>query len=441
MERATCGTLLRYSDTTGQLAPELAARPPTISPDRLTYTFPIRSGLRFAPPSGAKVTAAAVAYSIRRALSAKLGTPRPAGAYLGDLKNIDVRGNRIAFTLRAPSPDFLERLSLPYFCTVPFGTPIVVGGVQPTAPPSAGPYYMDSRGNGAWTVLKRNPYYRGPRPARLDAIVLREGLDPERAVELVRRGDWYGLALAEPFVRPRLTSTAGFAYRAAPEARLDYVALNSGRGPFRDQGLRQRVSTALDRAALATAASVQPTAGVLPPGLRGGSIEPAKRPGRAMAHMQPIHLTLAVDRDQEDVATVISGALRRLGIEVTPVVVDDAATAISRPGSQVDMAALETELPYPDPGSFLARLLGHDVPASWLTATTRTAVARLGSLSGRSRDRAAIALARYLEHTDVPVVAYGTPTIGILLGPKLGCRTRDAFDSELDLTTLCVSSG
>src|SRR5207249_3354051 len=82
-------------------------------------------GLRFAPPSGAPVTARAIRYSIERALSPKLGTPRPAAMYLRDLSGIHVRGDRISFTLRARSPDFLERLSLPYYCTVPPDTPIV----------------------------------------------------------------------------------------------------------------------------------------------------------------------------------------------------------------------------------------------------------------------------------------------------------------------------
>ena len=56
------------------------------------------------------------------------------------------------------------------------------GGVQPIAPPSTGPYYMATRDNGAWTVLKRNPYYRRAHPAQLDAIVFREGVDAEKAV-------------------------------------------------------------------------------------------------------------------------------------------------------------------------------------------------------------------------------------------------------------------
>ena len=187
------------------------------------------------------MTARAVKYSIERALSPKLGTPRPAETYLPDLEQVRARGNRISFTLRAPSPDFLERLSLPYYCTVPYGTPIVNGGLQPIAPPSTGPYYMAARANGAWTVLKRNPYYRGPHPAPLDAIVVREGLDAEKAVGEVERGDWQGLALTDRVVLPgsavarRYARPGGsLAYRVLPELHLDYLALNAGRGPLRN---------------------------------------------------------------------------------------------------------------------------------------------------------------------------------------------------------------
>ena len=218
------------------------------------------------------MTARAVKYSIERALSPKLGTPRPAETYLADLEQIRARGNRISFTLRAASPDFLERLSLPYYCTVPSGTPIVNGGLQPIAPPSTGPYYMAARANGAWTVLKRNPYYRGPHPAPLDAIVVREGLDAEKAVGEVERGDWQGLALTDRVVLPgsavaRRYARPGssLAYRVLPELHLDYLALNAGRGPLRDVSLRRRVAAALDRSALAANEDDDtPTSSLLP---------------------------------------------------------------------------------------------------------------------------------------------------------------------------------
>ena len=83
-------------------------------------------------------------------------------------------------------------------------------------------------------------------------------------------------------------------------------------------------------------------------------------------------------------------------------------------------------------------MLGHDVPTAWLPTSTRSAVNRLALLSGDARDRAAVALATRLAARDVPVVPYGTPTIGAVLGPRLGCRVWNGVDSGLDLAALCL---
>ena len=78
IERATCSMLLaRPSGPGGPLEPGLAVAQPRISPDGRTYTFEVRSGVRFAPPSNATVTAEAVRYSVERALSSKLGEHLP----------------------------------------------------------------------------------------------------------------------------------------------------------------------------------------------------------------------------------------------------------------------------------------------------------------------------------------------------------------------------
>src|SRR5436190_12548222 len=54
-EYATCAKLLNYPDTSGaagsQLQPEVAQSLPTISADGKTYTFTVRSGFKFSPPS------------------------------------------------------------------------------------------------------------------------------------------------------------------------------------------------------------------------------------------------------------------------------------------------------------------------------------------------------------------------------------------------------
>jgi ABC-type transport system substrate-binding protein len=162
------------------------------------------------------VTAQAVRFSVERALSPKLGSDTPAIRFVGDLvgarafnegdarrvTGIQVRGNTISFTVVRPSADFLERLSLPFFCTVPIGTPLVQGGVQPIAPPSAGPYFMSDKYNGEYLILEPNPNYRGPRPARLDAIAFREGFSPEAAVGRVEEGGWDGVVHFDRLLAP-----------------------------------------------------------------------------------------------------------------------------------------------------------------------------------------------------------------------------------------------
>jgi DNA-binding SARP family transcriptional activator/streptogramin lyase len=216
-ERATCATLVSARPgSPRQVIPDLATSMPVVSTDGRTYTFRVRQGVRFAPPSRAIVTPKALRYSIERALSPKLGSDVPGIHFLADVvgaqefnrgaarhvRGIRVAGDSIALTLAKPSTTFLERLALPFFCTVPLATPVVEGGVTVNAPPSAGPYYMSDGFNGEYAILKRNPNYAGPRPAQLDAIAFREGISPEHAVARVRSGEWDGAILPDDLLAP-----------------------------------------------------------------------------------------------------------------------------------------------------------------------------------------------------------------------------------------------
>jgi hypothetical protein len=64
-EYAVCAKLLNYPDRSGRaggvLIPEVAHAMPHVSADERTYTFELRRGFRFSPPSGEPVTAAAFA--------------------------------------------------------------------------------------------------------------------------------------------------------------------------------------------------------------------------------------------------------------------------------------------------------------------------------------------------------------------------------------------
>ncbi len=81
VERATCLKLLNQPVAEAPegwgLQPEAAEAMPDISADGRTYTFRVREGFRFSPPSGEPVTAETFRYSLERALSPTLGPKAP----------------------------------------------------------------------------------------------------------------------------------------------------------------------------------------------------------------------------------------------------------------------------------------------------------------------------------------------------------------------------
>ncbi len=171
LEYATCAKLVNYPPRSGaegaRLVPEVARALPEVSPDRLTYTFRIRSGWRFS--NGDPVTARAFVRAFERARSPELVSP--AAPYLREVERWHAHGATLTVRLSEPAPDFPERLALPYFCAVPPSTPERITD----APASAGPFYIERHISNRSLVLGRNPFYRGPRRAHVDQVMYRFG--------------------------------------------------------------------------------------------------------------------------------------------------------------------------------------------------------------------------------------------------------------------------
>ena len=209
--------------------------------------------------------------------------------------------------LTQPSPDFLERLALPYFCPVPRTTPIVAGGVgiyTGPAPPGAGPYTFSGLVfNGEYAILKRNPNYGGTRPQNLDAIAFREGIDTEQAVARVARGGYDMIEQYDPFLSPDGALARRFsgrdapgntAYLAFPTQSRSYLALDTSRPPFSSFRFARAVSAALalNRRSLANFWNLTPTSALLPLSLRAAQrsteVLPADRK-HARLHVRSSH--------------------------------------------------------------------------------------------------------------------------------------------------------
>src|SRR6185437_16201025 len=183
---ATCAKLLNYPDKPGlagsRLVPEVAQALPTISDGGKTYTFTIRRGFRFSPPSNVPVTAETFKDTIERTLNPAMKNPvasefndiAGARAYMTGtsthIAGVTARGSTLTIHLIAPAPDLAARLAQPFFCAVPSNTPINPHGERLV--PSAGPYQVASYTPGQGVVLTRNPNYHGTRPHWLARIEL-----------------------------------------------------------------------------------------------------------------------------------------------------------------------------------------------------------------------------------------------------------------------------
>jgi DNA-binding SARP family transcriptional activator/ABC-type transport system substrate-binding protein len=481
VERATCAMLLNYPDAGGpggaRLRPEIAAAMPQVSADGLTYTFTVRPGFRFSPPSNQPVAAEAVRYSIERALSPKLGTNAPGPEVVGDIageqafregsaqhiSGLRAAGDHVTLTLTRPSADFLERLALPFFCTVPTGTLAVPRGLLPSELATAGPYYMDPRRvNGEYFILRRNPNYAGSRPHFFDAFAFREGVDPGQSVDRVKQGTWDHVSQDDPLFLPGGAvehrwgpdgtdrTRGGLEYVGSPLPVVHYLAFNASRPLFSDSRLRQAVAWALDRDGLAAIRGEAAADELVPPTVRGyedrflfSGGEPDVGTARALVRNAGGAAVMAVQSECEpckQVARAVVAQLAPAGIAVHIKEMDDTSAA-ALAGAPVDLVELATMLPYPDGASFLTAVLGGDVPLAWLPPTVAQRVARVTAMAGPGRDAAAAALAEEIGWDVVPVTAFGYETMGELFSARIGCRLSQQIGSGVDLAALCLGGG
>ena len=475
---ATCAKLVNYPDKPApagsQLVPEVAQSLPTRSPDGRAYTFTIRKGFRFSPPSNEPVTAQTFKSAIERALSPTM--KGPAQAYLRDVvgadaylsgraahvSGISALGNQLTIRLSAPASDLVSRLSMPFFCAVPQGTPLDPEGVRVI--PSAGPYYVTSYTPGQGVVLARNPNYTGSRPHHLDRIELTVGVSKRRTIAQVEAGTAdYAFGGIGRDDAARIAVLYGAASPAARKGRqqyfvnptlsLDYVVLNTQRPLFHNTSLRQGVNYAIDRRALAKLggpfdAFEQPTDQSLPPampGFRDVHIYPFTPDIAAARRLAGKQRTTAVlytcNRSPCDrLAQILKTNLRAIGIDVVTKAFPFEAlfSRIARSGEPFDLAFTEWSADYPDPASFLDQLAsGQALTPPFDDPAFRHKVDAVSRLSGPSRYLASGALDVDTTRNAAPWVAIGNIQAVDFFSARMGCQVYQPVYG-MDLAALCI---
>jgi peptide/nickel transport system substrate-binding protein len=286
--------LIGYRRTGGSagvaLVGNLAARVPTPSDEGKTYTFQLRSNIRYS--DGTRVRPSDFRSSLERALVQEI--PPYFGAIVGasdcspqapgrcDLSRgiqVDDAAGTITVRLTEPDPDFLYKLTLLPASVVPFGTPRAVAVRQPI--PSTGPYRIASYEPDRELRLVRNPSFRvWSRDARPDGYPdeirfhLTKNIEASIAAVEEGKADWVSEAYALPVERLRgLLARYPGRLHSDPAPWTDWMFLNTRVPPFDNLQVRQALNFAADRRKLVEAlggpAAARATCQILPAGFPG----------------------------------------------------------------------------------------------------------------------------------------------------------------------------
>ena len=475
----TCAGLVSYPDRPApegtRLVPEVARSMPTVSADGRTYTFVVRPGFRFSPPSGAPVTAVTFKHTIERVLSPRMGAY--ARTFMGDivgmrayqagkthhLAGVTASGNRLQIRLIAPAPDLPARLATMWFCAVPDDTPMT----PQSQVPSAGPYYVTSSSHDQ-LVLARNPNYGGHRPRIPKQIVYTFPATLPTAVQEVQSGrsdyvnsENFGenpAAALEARYGPNSPAarTGHQRYFINPAMDVDYFVFNTRRPLFASARVRRAVNYAIDRRALVEQHFAfiggQATDHYLPPGVPGSlpvDIYPLGGPDLAKARSlaRGVHAPATLYACEGppfciEYAKLVKANLAAIGItlHIHPLPSAELNSRLARPGEPWDITFQNYGADFPDPADFINNLFDpaspHNLGRFNDPAFTRR-MRQAATLSGERRLRAYVRLDEDLTRNDPPAAAWGNGTVREFFSARVGCQIYQPVWG-FDLGTICL---
>jgi peptide/nickel transport system substrate-binding protein len=430
-----------------QLYPVGATAFPTVSKDGKTYTFHIRSGMKFS--DGSAVTAAAYQRAFERTLSPKMGSPVGVNIGLQDeivganaffngkaqrISGISAKGNTLTVHLTKANATFVSQMGMQWFTATKPNTPYTSQGVKTF--PAAGPYYIASRDPDRSTVLKRNPYYKGSRPSNPDQMVFTPNVDPDQSLLQVKAGQSdFDLLGNVPSSSASLAAQYGVnksRFKVGPTSCMSYMSMNNARAPFNNLALRKAVNWAIDRPAqvrLLGAYAGKRTDQILVPGipgyrpynayaLKGADVAKAKSvAGSALASAAEINFVHTTSQSSTNRAQVAEFNLRQVGFKVkdVPTPTTTFYQVVGAKNSTYDMTSNGGWCAdYFDPYDYINVIFnGRNIQANnnvfysyFNNASFNAQMDRAANLSGAARAKAYAKLDQELMTKYAPVVPY-----------------------------------
>jgi peptide/nickel transport system substrate-binding protein len=330
-----------------------------VSPDKKSYTFTLRSGVKFS--NGSPMTSKDVAFSIDQSRKASQGW-----GYI-DTAIKDVKApspTTVVVDLKYPWAPLLADLSLFSNGIVPAN----YGGKSEAdfskAPVGTGPFKWDVWKKGQFLKLVRNPNYWKPGLPYLNSVTWTDTpTDNTRLLQL--KG---GQAQVDEFPAwstvASLKSTPGITMNLFNSTRTDYLLMNEKRSPFNDVHVRRAISLALNRQSLVKAVlfgNGKPANSVFPPQVpyyqastKGLQYNLAAAKAELAKSSQPhgFSTTLLIDSGNSDhntIAQIMQANLKPLGINVKIQTLDPNVVNTDQQGLNYDMSLSYWTMDIPDP--------------------------------------------------------------------------------------------
>ena len=282
--------------------------------------------------------------------------------------------------------------------------------------PAAGPYYIASRDPGRSTVLKRNPYYKGDRPANPDQIVFTPNVNVDQSLLQVKAGqadidiDRLPPTATADLAQARTASTRA-ASSWAPTSCVNYMGMNTARAPFDNVSLRKAVNWAIDRPAqvrLLGAYAGKRTDQILVPGIpgykpfnvyaiKGADVAKAKQVGGSAIASAPtlnvVHTTSSYSTNRAQVAEY---NLKQVGFKINdvPTPATNYYQVIQTKGTTYNFVTNGGWCAdYFDPYDYFNVLFDGRKIQARTTTTTRTSTTRPSTRASTTRPRSPVHLA------------------------------------------------
>jgi len=363
--------LVEYKPGTIDIGPLLAESWET-SDDGLTFTFQLRSGVKF--HDGSDLTAEGVVTSLERILDVNQG---PA-SFMTNIASITADGSdKVAITLENVDYTFLGKLP-----KLPIVSAAAIEQNKTTADPLAsewfainaagtGPYKLDNwQRNQAINLVAFEDYWHEFEPGTPSAVTLR--VDPEiaTAMQLLEAGEIDFMGAVGPDDSARAMTMDGVQVLESPSYYGQVMPMNVTRGPLKDVNVRKAIALAFDYQAMVDfyQGFAEPSTGPLPTGF-GASI--ANRP--------------RFQQNIEEAKALLAKAGYAEGFEIEYIGLkglsyfEFAGTLIEQNLKEIGITVKQTLIPWPEmAASYSKRDTAGDISFLNMSAFTNDAGAYLG---------------------------------------------------------------